>query len=40
VTDWSVDPDDWVAFLSKVWDYWYARNYGKVHVDLFETART
>jgi uncharacterized protein len=38
VTDWSVDPDDWGAFLCKVWDFWYARDYGKVHVDLFETA--
>jgi uncharacterized protein len=38
VTDWSVDPEDWGAFLSKVWDDWYARDYGKVHVDLFETA--
>lgn len=38
VTDWSVDPDDWGAFLCKVWDDWYARDYGKVHVDLFETA--
>ena len=23
VTDWSVDPDDWGAFLCKVWDDWY-----------------
>jgi uncharacterized protein len=38
VTDWSVDPDEWGAFLCKVWDDWYARDYGKVHVDLFETA--
>ena len=38
VTDWSVDPDDWGVFLNKVWDDWYARDYGKVHVDLFETA--
>ena len=39
VTDWSVDPDDWGAFLSKVWDDWYQRgHFGKVHVDLFETA--
>ncbi len=38
VTDWSVDPEDWGAFLCKVWDDWYARDYGKVHVDLFETA--
>lgn len=38
VTDWSVDPDDWGTFLCKVWDDWYRRDYGKVHVDLFETA--
>lgn len=38
VTDWSVDPQDWGAFLCKAWDDWYARDYGKVHVDLFETA--
>jgi len=38
VTDWSVDPDDWGYFLCKVWDDWYRRDYGKVHVNLFETA--
>lgn len=38
VTDWSVDPEDWGTFLCKVWDDWYARDFGKVHVDLFETA--
>ena len=37
VTDWSVDPDDWGYFLCKVWDDWYRRDYGKVHVNLFET---
>lgn len=38
VTDWSVDPDDWGTFLCKVWDDWYRRDYGKVFVNLFETA--
>ena len=38
VTDWSVDPDDWGTFLCKVWDEWYGRDYGKVFVNLFETA--
>lgn len=38
VTDWSVDPDDWGYFLCKVWDDWYRRDYGKVYVNLFETA--
>lgn len=38
VTDWSVDPDDWGAFLCRVWDEWYHRDLGKVFVNLFETA--
>ena len=38
VTEWSVDPDDWGYFLGKVWDDWFRRDYGKVHVNLFETA--
>lgn len=38
VTDWSVDPDDWGNFLCRVWDDWFKRDYGKVHVNLFETA--
>lgn len=38
VTDWSVDPDEWGYFLCKVWDDWYNRDYGKVFVNLFETA--
>lgn len=38
VTDWSVDPDDWGAFLCAIWDDWYANDYGRVYVDLFETA--
>ncbi|HTQ51012.1 MAG TPA: anaerobic sulfatase maturase [Candidatus Acidoferrales bacterium] len=38
VTDCSLDPEDWGTFLCKVWDDWYARDFGKVHVDLFETA--
>ena len=38
VTDWSVDPGDWGYFLCKVWDEWYRRDYGKVFVNLFETA--
>ena len=38
VTEWSVDPQDWGTFLCKVWDDWYQRDFGKVHVDLFETA--
>lgn len=38
VTDWSVDPDDYGAFLSGVWDEWLATDFGRVHVNLFETA--
>jgi len=38
VTDWSVDADDWGDFLCKVWDDWYRRDYGRIHVDLFENA--
>jgi uncharacterized protein len=38
VTDWSVDPDDWGYFLCRVWDDWYQRDYGRVHVNLFENA--
>jgi len=36
VTDWSVDPDDWGSFLTKIWDIWLKRDYGKVFVDQFE----
>lgn len=38
VSEWSVDPDDWGAFLCAVWDEWFRRDYGKTHVNLFETA--
>jgi len=37
VTDWSVDPDDWGYFLSKVFDLWVSRDIGKVMVNHFET---
>ena len=38
VTDWSVDPADYGDFLSGVWDEWIATDFGRVHVNLFETA--
>ena len=38
VTDWSVDPDDWGNFLCAVWDEWYKRDFGVIHINLFETA--
>jgi len=33
-----VDADDWGNFLCKVWDEWYRRDYGRIHVDLFENV--
>ena len=36
VADWSVAPDDWGYFLTRVWDEWFKRDYGKVFVDQFE----
>jgi uncharacterized protein len=38
VADWSVDPDDWGYFLSRVWDEWFKRDYGRVFVDQFENV--
>lgn len=38
VTDWSVDPDDYGQFLCGVWDEWLATDFGRIHVNLFETA--
>lgn len=38
VTDWTVDPEDWGAFTCKIWDEWFQRDYGKVHVDLVESV--
>jgi uncharacterized protein len=38
VTDWSVDPDDYGSFLSAVWDEWLTTDFGRIHVNLFETA--
>jgi uncharacterized protein len=37
VTDWSVDPDDWGYFLSRVFDEWRSRDIGKILVNHFET---
>lgn len=37
VTDWSVDPEDWGYFLSKVFDEWSKRDIGKAYVNHFET---
>lgn len=38
VTDWSVDPDDYGDFLCSVWQEWLTHDFGRVHVNLFETA--
>lgn len=38
VADWSVDPDDWGYFLTRVWDEWFKHDYGRVFVDQFENV--
>lgn len=38
VTPWSLDPDDWGYFLTRVWDEWLRRDYGRVFVDQFENV--
>jgi uncharacterized protein len=37
VTEWSVEPDDWGEFLSRVFDEWATNDVGKVKVNLFES---
>jgi uncharacterized protein len=37
VTDWSVDPDEYGYFLSRVFDEWVRKDLGKVLVNHFET---
>jgi len=38
VTDWSVDARDYGDFLCAIWDEWLAHDFGRIHVNLFETA--
>jgi uncharacterized protein len=38
VADWSVAPEDWGYFLTRVWDEWIKRDYGRVFVDQFENV--
>ncbi|GGB05116.1 anaerobic sulfatase maturase [Agarivorans gilvus] len=38
VMDWSVDPEDWGQFLITVFEEWVNNDFGKVLVNLFETA--
>jgi uncharacterized protein len=37
VTEWSVDPEQWGAFLCAIFDEWYDRDLGRVLVNQFET---
>ena len=37
VTPWSVDPEEYGYFLSRVWDEWLARDVGRVLVNFCET---
>ncbi|WP_052260619.1 anaerobic sulfatase maturase [Photobacterium gaetbulicola] len=36
VTDWSVKPDVWGAFLKTIWKEWLANDFGNVFIDNFE----
>ena len=38
VEEWSVDPDDWGDFLCRVFDEWYRKDLGRIHVNYFEAA--
>ncbi|HEY5801743.1 MAG TPA: anaerobic sulfatase maturase [Burkholderiaceae bacterium] len=38
VTAWSVDADDWGYFLSRIWQEWFRRDYGRVYIDQFENV--
>lgn len=38
VTPWSLDPDDWGYFLTRIWDEWLRRDYRRVFVDQFENV--
>lgn len=38
VTEWSVDADDWGYFLTRVWDEWFRKDFGRVYVDQFENV--
>ena len=37
VTDWSIDPEDWGYFLTRIFDEWLKRDLGKVMVNHFES---
>jgi uncharacterized protein len=38
VEEWSDDPDDWGDFLCRVFDKWYQKDLGKLHVNYFDAA--
>ncbi len=38
VEEWSVDPDDWGDFLSRVFDEWHKADLGRLYVNYFEAA--
>ncbi len=38
VMDWSVDARDYGEFLCAIWREWLAHDFGRVHVNVFETA--
>lgn len=38
VTDWSVDARDYGEFLCAIWGEWLANDFGRIHVNVFESA--
>lgn len=38
VTDWSVTSEDYGKFLIDIWDEWLVKDFGRIHVNVFETA--
>lgn len=38
MAEWSVTPEDWGYFLGRIWDEWFAKDFGRVFVDQFENV--
>jgi uncharacterized protein len=38
VEEWSVDPEDWGAFVCRVFDEWHRKDFGNVYVQYFDAA--
>ncbi|NMG69698.1 anaerobic sulfatase maturase [Azoarcus communis] len=38
VTDWSVDARDYGDFLCAIWQEWLVHDFGRLHINVFETA--